>query len=196
MSHSEFVHLRIHSAYSLAEGAIRVGELAKLCARYDMPAVGVTDTSNMFGALELSLAVRGSGVQPITGCQVSVAAPRTDGGNGVAIAPDQLVLLVQNEVGYRNLLSLTSHAFLSTEPHEQPHVTLDDLCAHGDGLIALTGGPRGVVGRLLSDGQTAAAEELVQSLAGIFPGRLYIEIMRHGLEEEDRVEGDFIDLAY
>jgi len=194
MPYADFVHLRVHSAYSLAEGAIRIADLAKLCGRHHMPAVGVTDTNNMFGSLEFSLAARGAGVQPIAGCQLSVGPKETR--SGTAVAPDQLVLLVQNEAGYQNLLALTSRAFLETEPHEQPHVTMDDLRAHGEGLIALTGGPHGAVGRLLGEGQGAAAEAMLRELAGIFPGRLYVEIMRHGLAEEERIEGDLIDLAY
>jgi DNA polymerase-3 subunit alpha len=196
MPHADFVHLRVHSAYSLSEGAIRLGELAKLCGRQGMPAVGVADTNNLFGALEFSLAAREAGVQPIVGCQIAVAAGEGRGGGGAAVAPDQLVLLVQNEAGYLNLLALTSKAFLGTEPHEQPHVAIDDLRAHAEGLIALTGGPLGGVGRLLVDGQGAAAEALLQTLAEIFPGRLYIEVMRHGLAEEERIESDLVDLAY
>jgi DNA polymerase-3 subunit alpha len=196
MSHADFVHLRVHSAYSLAEGAIRLGELAELCARYGMPAVGVTDTNNMFGALEFSLAARGAGVQPIAGCQLSVGAEAARSPNAAAVAPDQLVLLVQNETGYQNLLALTSRAFLETEPHEQSHVTLDDLRRNSDGLIALTGGPHGAVGRLLGEGQTSAAEAMLKALADIFPGRLYVEVMRHGIAEEERIESDLIDLAY
>ncbi|MGH6619075.1 MAG: PHP domain-containing protein, partial [Alphaproteobacteria bacterium] len=196
MPHADFVHLRVHSAYSLSEGAIKVADLAKLCARERMPAVGVTDTNNLFGALEFSLAARGAGVQPIVGCQLSVAAGEGRGGNGAAVAPDQLVLLVQDETGYGNLLALTSRAFLGTEPHETPHVGMEDLRAHAEGLIALTGGPAGGVGRLLADGQGPAAEAMLQALAGIFPGRLYIEVMRHGLAEEERIESDLIDLAY
>ena len=195
MPHADFVHLRVHSAYSLSEGAIKIGDLAKLCAKAGMPAVGVTDTNNLFGALEFSLAAQGAGVQPIVGCQISVG--RTEArGSGVAVAPDPLVLLVQNETGYENLLALTSRAFLGTEPHEEPHVTLEDLAARSAGLIALTGGPAGGVGRFLVDGQTAAAEAMLQTLAGIFPGRLYVEVMRHGLAEEERIESDLIDLAY
>jgi DNA polymerase-3 subunit alpha len=188
MPHADFVHLRVHSAYSLSEGAIKVGDLAKFCAKHKMPAVGVADTNNLFGVLEFSLAAKGAGVQPIVGCQLSVAAAEGRGSPGAAVAPDQLVLLVQDETGYQNLLALTSRAFLGTEPHEAPHVVLDDLRAHADGLIALSGGPSGGVGRLLADGQAPAAEALLQILAQVFPGRFYIEVMRHGLAEEYRNE--------
>jgi len=193
---SEFVHLRVHSSYSLAEGAIRVPQLAALCKEHGMPAVGLTDTNNMFGALELSLALRSSGVQPVVGCQIAIGRTDGDGRNGIAQQPDQLVLLVQNEAGYANLLSLASKAHLATESNEHPHVDMADLKAANDGLIALTAGPAGTVGRLLSDGQNDAAEAALVDLAETFPGRLYVEVMRHNLDEEDGIEADLIDLAY
>src|SRR3546814_2234332 len=123
MPHADFVHLRVHSAYSLSEGAIPVKTLVKLCRQQAMPAVAVTDTGNLFGALEFAQSAQKEGVQPIIGCQLHVtrepvtreaAEPRS----GTAPAPDQLVLLVQNEAGYRNLLRLVSRAFLESEPSE------------------------------------------------------------------------------
>ncbi|MGI9388262.1 MAG: DNA polymerase III subunit alpha, partial [Methyloligellaceae bacterium] len=196
MTHSDFVHLRVHSAYSLSEGAIRLNELAGLCVEHRMPAVGVADTNNMFGALEYSLEVGGAGVQPIIGCQIALRRPDERSGAGIAQAADQLVLLVQDEQGYENLLSLVSDAHLGTESHEAPQITLGDLRDRHSGLIALTGGPAGSVGRLLGEGQGPAAEAVLMELAKIFPGRLYVEVMRHGLPEEDQIEADLIDLAY
>ena len=208
MSHADFVHLHVHSAYSLSEGAIRVSELVGLCITERMPAVAVTDTGNLFGALEFSEAAAKAGVQPIVGCQLFVARP--DGGQGgvarMAVAngapqgrvadPDELVLLVQSETGYRNLSKLGSKAFIDTPPGVAPRVTLEDLAAHSDGLIALTGGPRGLIGRLLAEGQLQAAREWLERLEAMFPHRLYVELMRHGMEAEQRIEGDLIDLAY
>ena len=110
-----FVHLRTHSAYSLAEGAIKIPELVKLCTEYRMPAVALTDTRNLFGALEFSVACADNGVQPIVGCQLSVRREDEEvrGGNSLRIPePDQLVLLCQDEEGYGNLLQLVSQAFL------------------------------------------------------------------------------------
>ena len=211
MPHADFVHLHVHSAYSLSEGAIRVGELVALCAGERMPAVAVTDTGNLFGALEFSEAAAKAGVQPIIGCQVFVARPESHdsfvvrvpsslaagaGALGRQPPPDELVLLVQDEAGYRNLCWLSSHAFVATPSGQAPRVTLDDLAAHSGGLVALTGGPRGAVGRLLADGQLQAASEMLERLDAAFPGRLYIELVRHGLELERRIEGDLIELAY
>ena len=154
-------------------------QLAALCKEHGMPTAGLTDTNNMFGALELSLALRSSGVQPVVGCQIAIGRPDGEGRNGIAQQPDQLVLLVQNETGYTNLLSLASKAHLATESNEHPHMDMADLKAASDGLIALTAGPAGTIGRLLSAGQNDAAEAALVDLAETFPGRLYVEVMRH-----------------
>ena len=200
MPHAEFVHLRVHTAYSLSEGAIRIKDLADLCRRLAMPAVAMTDTGNLFGALEFGQAMVKAGVQPILGCQLAVAR---DDGKGLGAQrlgrkpePDQIVLLAQDAAGYQNLMKLSSKAYLGTPPGETPHVALADLAAGAEGLIALTGGPAGGVGRLVGEGQAAAAEALLLQLAEIFPGRLYVELQRHGLPIEARIEGGLLDLAY
>ena len=198
MSHADFVHLRVHTAYSLSEGAIKIADLIKLCRGDAMPAVGVTDSCNMFGALEFSLAAASAGVQPILGCQIVVERVDIDeafGAHGMKPPGDKLVLLAQNETGYGNLLKLTSKGYV--ESHDGAHqVTLEDVIRHSDGVIALTGGPEGAVGRLLADGQLQKARGMVEQLREAFPGRLYVELMRHGLEIERRIEDDMVQLAY
>ena len=195
--HADFVHLRVHSAYSLAEGAIKLKQLVKLCDKQAMPAVGLTDTGNLFGALEFSTSCADAGIQPIIGLQLAVR--REDGGpskDGRKPDPDWLVLLSQNEAGYLNLLKLISKAYLETDAGETPQVTLHDVETRADGLICLTGGPKGPVGRLLADGQTEKAEITLVRLARAFAGRTYVELMRHNLEIEDRIEPALLDLAY
>lgn len=196
--HADFVHLRVHSAYSLAEGAIRVKDLVKICAERKMPAVAITDTNNMFGALEFAQSASGSGLQPVVGVQLSLRREERDGPavQGIKPPPDKLVLLAQNELGYENLMKLVSRAFLLPDAGELPQVDIETLAEHSAGVIALTGGPEGPVGRLLVDGQGPAAEESLLRLKEIFEDRLYVEILRHHLVEEDRIEADFIDLAY
>ena len=199
MTYAPFVHLRVHSAYSMAEGAIKIPKLAALCAANDMPAVALTDTRNLFGALEFSVECAKHGIQPILGCQLSVRRDDSAPGQlGTARAPepDLLVVLVQNERGYANLLKLSSKAFLHTDSGETPQVSWADVAARSEGLIALTGGPLGTVGRHLLDGQRAKAAEALQKLKSIFPDRLYVELMRHGVRAEERIEGGLIDLAY
>ena len=208
MPHADFVHLRVHSAYSLSEGAIKVKELIKLCQKHAMPAVAVTDSGNLFGALEFALAASDAGVQPILGCQVNLrrseARPTSGPAAGKPLHPDHLLLLVQNETGYANLMRLVSKAFIESEAAETPQIALGDLEGASDGLIALTGGPAGPVGRALAAGQKPAAREVLQRLMTLFPGRLYVELMRHAGPEdgsglgalEDKIEPALIDLAY
>ncbi|HEY4161804.1 MAG TPA: DNA polymerase III subunit alpha [Dongiaceae bacterium] len=196
MPYADFVHLRVHSAYSLSEGAIAPKALAELAKRNEMPAVAVTDTGNLFGAMEFANYAKEAGVQPITGCLLGIARPDQDSHAVRQAPPDRIVLLAQNEAGYANLMKLSSKAFIASEAGTLPHVALADLTGQTDGLIALTGGPMGQVGRLLGDGQADAAAEALQHLATLFPGRLYVELMRHGTEIEERVEPGLIDLAY
>ena len=194
---NRFIHLRVHSAYSMAEGAIKVGKLAALCAANSMPAVALTDTRNLFGALEFSVECSKAGVQPVIGCQLSVRREDvTTNPMARAPEPDDLVVLVQNAEGYGNLLKLVSKAFLETTSGETPQVSWADVAAHGAGLIALTSGPSGTIGRHLLDGQRIKAEEALSKLAAIFPGRLYVEISRHGLRNEERIETPLIEMAY
>ncbi len=210
MPHADFVHLRVHTAYSLAEGAVRIGtksDLEKATAtdraanlithavRERMPAVAVTDTGNLFGSLQFSVACAEAGVQPIIGCDLAVRRGEGGARTGRVTVPDRVALLVQNETGYRNLMKLSSKAYLETDSAETPQVDLATLEAHAEGLICLTGGPAGPVGRLLVDGQAAAAEAMLRQLAAAFPGRLYVELMRHGLEAEVRIEEKTIEFA-
>ena len=196
MPHSDFVHLRVHDAYSLSEGAIKIPDLVAMCVERDVPAVGVADTGNMFGALEFSLAARGAGLQPIIGCQIALKRDGTGLPGGGAPGADWLVLLVQSDEGYRNLLSLVSRSYLDSAAEDSAQIEYDDLAAHAGGLIALTGGVEGPVGRLLREGQHAEAESMLDRLAAMFEDRLYIELMRHGLPAEDEVEPAFIEFAY
>ncbi len=194
MSHADFVHLRVHTSFSLSEGALKIADLAKLCVANAMPAVAVTDTGNLFGALEFSATLAAAGVQPIIGCLLAVGDEEERPANHRRRS--FLPLLAKDEAGYGNLSRLTSASFLETEPGEAPRVTWDALARHADGLIALTGGPSGPLDAVLADGQMPAARDLLDRLAAMFPGRLYVELQRHGLEAETRVEPGLLELAY
>ena len=194
-----FVHLRVHSAYSLLEGAIRLGDLPELCRRHGMPAVAVTDTNNMFAAMEFAMVASEAGVQPIIGCQLDVVGDDAESGANRHVPAhrrprDRLVLLAQNETGYRNLMQLSSDAFLASESGEV-HTTYERLAVHCDGLICLSGGSDGPLGHLLDDGRHEAAADLARRLAGLFPGRFYVELQRHGLGIEERIEPGLLELA-
>jgi DNA polymerase III subunit alpha len=198
MPHADFVHLRVHSAYSLSEGAIKLKQLVELCRRHEMPAVAVADTGNLFGAFQFAQVAADAGVQPIIACQLGLRREAGEGSSrpGLRPTPDQLVLLVQNEAGYRNLLRLVSRSFLDGEPGEAPQLAPAALENMTEGLIAFTGGPQGRVGRLLAEGQDEAAAAALAELERLFPGRLYVELMRHGLTTERLIEGRLLELAY
>jgi DNA polymerase III subunit alpha len=197
---ADFIHLRVHTAYSLSAGAVPVKDAARLCQVESMPAVAITDTGNLFGALEFAAACAAVGVQPIIGCEVALAGRdeqvRSNGPPGHAAELDRIVLLVQSEAGYRNLLALVSRSYLAGDGAAEPAVSLADLAAASEGLICLAGGAKGPLGRLLTEGQQDAAEALLGALATAFPGRLYIELMRHDAADEARRETGLVEFAY
>ena len=165
----------------------------------DMPAVALTETNNLFSALEFSIAASGAGIQPILGCQVDVGYLAAVPGERPK-PPAALVLLAQSECGYENLMKLNSCLYLENDG-QLPQVSLEDLTRYSQDLICLSGGAYGPVGQLLQTGQRPAAEKLVQTLAEAFNDRLYIEIQRHpgenGLPEAERLtETAFLEMAY
>ncbi|MEE4120797.1 MAG: DNA polymerase III subunit alpha, partial [Paracoccaceae bacterium] len=194
-----FIHLRVHSEYSLLEGAVRLKALPGLVADMGMPAVAVTDTNAMFAALEFSVGAAGKGVQPIMGTQLDLAYAEAAPGEK-PVPPAPIVLLAQDEAGYGNLMKLQS-CFHLRHDGQQGRVTVDELERHSEGVICLTGGPEGPVGRLLRAGQRPKAEALVTRLAAAFPTRLYVELQRHpgedGLPEAERLsERGHVEIAY
>ncbi|WP_343116674.1 DNA polymerase III subunit alpha [Ostreiculturibacter nitratireducens] len=197
---ARFIHLRVHTEYSLLEGAVPVKKLPALAEAGGMPAVAVTDTNNMFAALEFSVTASGAGVQPIIGCQVDLAYEAAEPG-GKPKLPAPVVLLAQDESGYLNLLKLNSCLYIG-KGGQLPQVTLEELESHAGGIICLTGGPEGPVGKLLQSGQGAKAEALVKRLAAAFPDRLYVELQRHpgeggALTEAERAtERGHVEMAY
>ena len=154
MADPRFIHLRVHTEYSLLEGAVPVKKLPALTAEMNMPAVAVTDTNNLFCALEFSEAAVGHGVQPIVGLQLSILYEEGDSRHPNRIAP--VVLLAQNRAGYEGLMKLMSAAYLG-EGRDVPYATLDELCGQAGGLILLTGGPDGPIGQLLAAEKPAEA---------------------------------------
>jgi DNA polymerase-3 subunit alpha len=190
MPHADFVHLRVHSAYSLSEGAIKADKLPALARAANMPAVAITDTVNLFGALEFSQACAAKGVQPVIGCQVALTRA-----NNPRQPPESLVLLAQNAAGLGNLQRLSSSCFLDTDPGFKPQLTLTTVAAHAEGLILLTGGSSGPLARLLAEGQKAEAQRLLVELCDAFPDRVAVELHRHNLDSQRALEPGLISLA-
>ena len=190
-----FVHLRVRSAYSLLEGAIKADAIGKLAAAAGMPAVALTDRANLFGALEFSVLTKETGVQPIIGC----ALPVTGIGEGPperwARTPT-IVLLAQNEAGYLNLTALSSAAYLDVEGAAEPGVPWSKVAAHAEGLILLSGGRDGPVDPLMAAGREAEAGAALAQMQGAFADRFYVELQRHGLAAQAAAEPGLVAWAY
>ena len=190
MPYADFVHLRTHSAYSLSEGAIRPDRIAAMAKDGGMPAAAITDTGNLFGALEFSQYCAAKGVQPIIGCQVGLT--RSD---NPRLPPDPLVLLAQDATGLANLQRLSSSGFLETDPALKPQLPFARIAELAAGLLLLAGGTTGPVGRLLAEGQKPEAERLLDAMGEAFPGRTLQELHRHGLAVDAAIEPGLIALA-
>ncbi|MDE2379557.1 DNA polymerase III subunit alpha [Bradyrhizobium sp.] len=196
MPSAGFVHLHVHSAYSLLKGSIKIAKLAELAKADRQPALALTDTDNMFGALEFSDKMAASGIQPIIGCELAIDFGDQDPNARHAIGPSRIVLLAAREAGYRSLMRLDSRAFLETPDTHAPFVRFDWLAGETEGLIALTGGPDGPISLALQAGHAELAAARCERLASLFGDRLYVELQRHGLDTERRIESGLIDLAY
>ena len=196
-----FVHLRVHSAYSLLEGALPLKRLIELAGADRMPALAITDSGNLFGALEFSQKMVEKGIQPIVGCQVAVdfcdgAEEARPGGPARGRPLADLVLIAASEAGYWNLVRLVSNSYTQGSADTRAHVSIDALAERGDGLIVLTGGPGGPVNKALVDGQTELAATRLDRLAALFGDRLYVELQRHGTQAEQAAEPALVDMAY
>ena len=196
-----FVHLRVHSAYSLLEGALTIPRVVSLAAADKAPALALTDSNNLFGALEFSEAMAGAGIQPIVGCTLALtfAAEREPVPGGDLRGPKAdgcIALLAKNETGYANLMRLSTTAYFTAAETGEALVTIGELANHAEGLIALTGGPEGVIDLALADGNPELARAHLEALQDLFGDRLYVEIQRHGLPQERAVEPQLLNFAY
>ncbi len=189
--------MHVHSSYSLLEGALTFGKLADLAKADAQPALALTDTGNLFGALEFSEKMAGVGIQPIIGCALALDLAEPSGGRQTVIArKPRIVLLAAREAGWRNLMTLVSRSFLETPSDEEPRIALDWLSGAHEGLIAMTGGPACPIDRALALGHADIAAQRLDALADIFGDRLYVEVERHGMDVERLAEPALLDLAY
>jgi DNA polymerase-3 subunit alpha len=195
-----FVHLRVHTAYSLLEGALPLKTLVKLASADRMPALGIADTGNLFGALEFSEKMAEEGIQPIIGCQIAIDFGDAGEGNRPGTPPQKqlsdIVLLAATEAGYWNLVRLVSSSFTESEPGVRAHIDVGALDGGADGLIVLTGGPGGPVDKAIAAGHKDLAGARLDRLARLFGDRLYVEIQRHRVAAEEAVEPYLVELAY
>src|SRR6202142_2070216 len=199
MAPLDFVHLHVHSNYSLLEGAIPLARLAELAKADKQAALALTDTDNMFGALEFSEKMASAGIQPIVGCALAIDFGDTDHGARNANAPaprERIVLLAAREAGYRSLMRLSSRAFLGTPPNEPPRLKLEWLAGEARDRVGLAGAPSGPLDAAIAVGQSHLATPRLDALHRLFGDRLYVELQRHGTANERMTEPVLIDLAY
>ncbi len=189
-----FIHLRVKSAYSLLEGAIKAYDMGKMAHKLNMPAVGIADRCNLYGALEFSQVCKDTGVQPIIGCSLPV--------RGIGGVPSErwgkiptIALFVQNETGYLNLTKLSSIAYVDADAAEEPHVRWDQVAAHSEGLILLSGGFDGPVDVLFRQGKPEEAVAALRSMREAFGDRFYIELQRHDGSPQGGIKGGAAEIG-
>ncbi len=193
-----FIHLHVHSAYSLLEGALPLGKLLGLAEADKQPALGIADTGNLFGALEFSEKASGKGIQPIIGCELMIDFGEGGDrpGDRKSHAKNSIVLMAADETGFANLSRLVSRSYLEGEQGRAVG-RLDWLDAENtQGLICLSGGPEGAIDPLLVQGLDAPAQTRLDAMLGLFGDRFYIELQRHGRYNEMVAEEQLIDYAY
>lgn len=192
---SPFVHLHVHTQYSLLDGAARIPALVEKCRAAGMDAVAVTDHGVMYGAVEFYKAAVAAGVRPIIGCEVYMAARRMTDMENADRESAHLVLLAENQTGYRNLMKLVSMGF-TRGFYYKPRIDYDILERHTEGLICLSACLAGDIPRMLADGRTDSARELALRLSRMFgPGRFYLELQDHGIPEQRQVNAELKRLS-
>ena len=186
---NEFVHLRLHSEYSLVDGLVRIKPLTKKVAEIGMPAVALTDFNNFFGLVKFYKAAQAVGVKPILGADLLVLDEDGEGN------PTQLVLLIADEQGYKNLTRLISKAYQAGQRQGIPYIRRSWLAEFSAGLIALSGGRHGEIGMALVSGRQTDAEQLLVEFMGLFPDRFYLELQRTGRPGEESYLHAAVELA-
>ena len=170
VTNKEFTHLKIHTQYSICEGALRTADLAKFCKINKIKAVGLCDSNNLCGALEFSESIAKSKTQPIIGTQINIQYKGHIG---------KIALFVQNLEGYKNLIKLSSKSFLEIQDNEEPHCKIEDIEKNYKGLILLSGTFEGLAGKLFFKNLTDEIFVLFKRLKKTFTNKFYIEIQRH-----------------
>ncbi|MFK5978533.1 MAG: DNA polymerase III subunit alpha [Rhizobiaceae bacterium] len=201
----QFIHLNVHSSFSLLESALPLAKLVDLAIADNQPALAVTDRNNLFGALEFSEKASAKGLQPIMGCKIAIEFWDDVYGEGDADFESSkkdhlrefpgLVLLAMNNTGFRNLAHIVSNAHLSSEAGSLPHITYQELEEFNSGLICLTAGNDGPINQYIKAGRTENARDCLNKLQEFFGDRLYVELQRHE-DKEQQVEPGLLKLAY
>ncbi|MDP3755182.1 DNA polymerase III subunit alpha, partial [Polaromonas sp.] len=186
-----FVHLRIHTEFSVVDGTNRIDEIVAAAAADRQPALAITDLGNLFGTVKFYKETRGAGVKPLIGADVWVQVPGKEAG----AAPARLLLLVQNRQGYLNLSELLTRAWTRGVVRDQAIISLEWLQELGEGLIALSGAQGGAVGQALVQGDGPRALECALHFAGLFPHRFYLELQRAQRADDEQHVAAAVQLA-
>ncbi len=195
-----YIALRNHTTYSLCKGAIKIADLIEKAKSLKMPALAIMDSQNLFGALEFSMACKKAGIQPILGCEMMIDFNLQDSKNisNVDFTENlcKTPLIATSEEGYRNLMFLVSESYLKRQNGIIPFVNFELLKQKSSGIIALSGGCEGLIGKLLLQGQDKQAQKILLEIKEIFNNNFYIEITRHGIKNEDLIEEKLLQLAF
>ena len=187
---NNFNHIKIHTQYSICEGALKINELSEFCKEKKIEAVGISDSLNLCGALEFSQEISKSGTQPIIGTQINFSFSHKN-----LEKMGKISLIAKNSVGYKNLLKLSSNSYLSIEKNEDPHCSIEKLFQYSEGLIILIGGSRSLISSLILSGNSLEVSFLLKKIENIFKGNAYIEIQRHNEEHEKNLELKLLELS-
>lgn len=199
----DFIHLRNHTEFSICEGAIKEKKMVARAKELGMPAVAMTDTHAMFGALEFSIASSKEGIQPIIGCELTIDGSEFLFNNALSIQSIEqknkcmckIVAIAKNDKGFLNLVQLLSNSYLTRKNNVEPHITTQELIEKKEGLILLTAGADGILGRVILENEKKL-DKAIEFFTKNFTEDLYIELNRHGELKEINTEQKFIDIAY
>jgi DNA polymerase-3 subunit alpha len=179
ISKHKFNHLKIHTQYSICEGAIKIDSLKNFCKERKVQSVGLSDTSNLCGALEFSESISKAGTQPIIGTQINFKLEDTIG---------LISLIALNEKGYKKIIELSSKSYLENNTHLDPHIDITKLYKNDEGLLILSGSIQGLFGKLFDKGRFSQIQQVYQRLLSTYADRFYLEIQRHGDQNEKSFE--------
>ena len=182
----KFNHLKVHTQYSICEGAIKISDLQSFCKKQKITSVGISDTHNLCGALEFSDLLSKIGTHPIIGTQINIKFKNTTG---------LLCLIAVNETGYKNIIKLSSISYLLNDTINLPYCDLSSLLEKNEGIIVLSGTINGLSGLLFDKGKTSEVKELYSLIKSSFKDRFYIEIQRHNDFNENIFEKFNLNLS-
>ena len=186
VNNKNFNHIKLHTQYSICEGAIKIDELADYCKSNKIKSVGLADSYNLCGALEFSEKISKVGTHPIIGTQINL---------NISDVIGKVSLYATSEAGYRNLTKLSSLSYLKSSSETNPSCNLKDLTHNNDGLILLTGNYTNFFGKLFYKNKLKDLEQILNSLKNNFQDRLYIEIQRHNEFQEKNFENYLLNIS-